>query len=410
MLVSMIDPSLFTIPYDRELMGGLAAAGLRTKLHGRKAGVGDNDTTGIDLDADFYRMTTTRVVAGLPGPVRLGLKGLDHLVSMVRLKSRLRREPPDIIHFQWLPLPFVDKRLLGGFGRIAPLVLTVHDSNPYNGDPSTVRSHGFSDCLDTFDHLIATTRQGRARLVELGVPDEKVSVVPLGLMESLPPQAPPVQMDGRLTLLMFGKIKHYKGVDVLLEAFAALPPALRAQARIRVIGKAYMPLEPLKELAKSRGVGDSFDLEPRFVPDSEVNGLFSPRVVAVFPYRAIDASAVLPYALANACPVIASALGDFAERLEDEREGLLVPPGDVAALAEALARMITDRDFAAKCGVRARKSAEATPDWGMIGRQTLDVYKKARLHAERERRTPVRRAFRQHEPGPSDPRGSDTEL
>ena len=382
MLISILDPSLFTVPYDCKLFGALSAAGHTVRLHGRPMNAEDNDTGGVEIIPDFYRVATLGAVAALPKPIRLGIKGVDHFASMTRLASQFRAQRPDIIHFQWLPLPIVDGRFLARLRDVAPLVLTVHDTTPYNGDPGAVRARGFAECLHAFDQLIAHTQQGRQRLLAQGVPDAKISVLPLGLMESLPP-APPIEMTGPLTLLMFGKIKPYKGVDVLIEAFAMLPAELREQARLRVIGKAYLPLEPLRALAQARGIADKLSLEERFVPDTEVNSLFSPGVVAVFPYRDIEASAVLPFALANCCPIVASALGDFAERIEDGVQGLLVPPDDTSALTAALARMIGDRGFAAECGRNARLLAEATPDWTEIGRQTLEVYDRARLQAVR---------------------------
>lgn len=375
MRIAMIDPSLFTIPYDRVLIDNLIEAGHSVKLYGRRVGADDNDVTGIDLDADFYRFASGGIVTRLPRPLRLGIKGIDHLVSMLRLRSKLRATRPDLIHFQWLPLPIVDRYMLAGLRRIAPLVLTVHDTNPFNGDPSVpLQVRGFLHCLQDFDHLIVHTKQGRDRILNLGLPPSQVSVLPFGLMEALPPAIDTGPTEGIVTFLLFGKLKPYKGIDVLLEAFGQLPEQQRRQARIRVVGKAYMPLEPLQMIAREHDIADSFVLEPRFVADNEVNRLFSSDVVAVFPYREIEASAVLPFALANGRPVIASAIGEFAERIENGVQGLLVPPGDATSLSAAMSRMITDRAFAAACAAQARALAETSPDWQMIAGKTIDIY------------------------------------
>ena len=135
-----------------------------------------------------------------------------------------------------------------------------------------------------------------------------------------------------------------------------------------------MDLAPLLALAKERGVLDRFDLEPRFVPDMETDGLFAPGTVAVFPYREIEASGVLSLALALGRPVIASDLGNFSETIGDGVQGHLVPPGDVEALTAALAHIISDRGFAASCATHARLLAERVPGWDEIGRRTAEVY------------------------------------
>lgn len=375
----MIDPSLFTVPYDRALILGLSRAGHDVRLHGRTVGPEDNDSSGITIDPDFYRLSSLPAIARLPRRLRLPIKGVDHVVSMLRLRARLRKQRPDVIHFQWLPLPVVDRRMLASLHAIAPLVLTVHDTNPFNGDPSaSLQARGFVECLTQFDRLIVHTQQGRDRLIAHGIRERRISVLPHGLMDELPGNAAPMATGGDLTFLLFGKLKPYKGLDVLIEAYASLPDHLRSQARLRIVGKAYMPLGPIHALAAAHGVADRLLLETRFVSDDEVNALFSPDVVAVFPYREIEASGVLSFALANGRPVIASALGNFAETIQDGVQGLLVPPDDAGALSRAMGRMISDRAFLSGCAVQARKLAEAVPDWDVIALQTATVYAAAR--------------------------------
>ena len=377
MRVAMVDPSLFTLPYDRALISALGRAGHKVTLFGRRPGPDDNGAEGISLAPHFYRMADSQAARRLPTPIRLGLKGIDHAASMLLLLRRLRRERPDVIHFQWLPLPLVDSRLLGLFRRVAPLVLTVHDTNPFNGDPSaSLQQRGFFRSLDGFDRLIVHTAQGRERLCNAGVPGSRVLVLPHGMLLDPPPYADD-PMTGPMTFLLFGKIKPYKGLDLLIEAFASLHPLLRGDARIWVVGKPYMDLVPLQALAARLGVADRLIIEPRFVGDDEVAGLFAPGTVAVFPYREIEASGVLSIALACGRPVIASNLGNFAETITDGMQGHLVPPGDVPALAAAMAHMLSDRDFAASCSRQARALVEAVPTWDGIAALTADAYRSA---------------------------------
>lgn len=177
MRIALIDPSLFTLPYDRGLAKGLAAAGHQVVLHGRRPGPNDGEFGDVELVPSFYRVASARRMAALPGPLRLGMKGVDHVYSLIRLWRRLRTECPDVIHFQWLPLPVVDRCLLRSFRAVAPLVLTVHDTNLYNGDPTTaVRRLGFTECLKAFDRLIVHTKQGWDRLRVHGHAPERIAV------------------------------------------------------------------------------------------------------------------------------------------------------------------------------------------------------------------------------------------
>jgi glycosyltransferase involved in cell wall biosynthesis len=378
MRVALIDPSLFTMPYD--VAGGLRQAGCTVTLHCRRPEPSDGDTEGVDLAPHFYPFAESKFVRALPKKLRLAIKGIDHFASMRRLLSRLRSEKPDIIHFQWLPLPLIDNRLLARFRRIAPVLLTVHDTDPFNGNPAArLQRLGVERALKAVDRLIVHTAQGRDRLVAQGISAEKIAILPHGSL-SHAQTAGGDDMRGVLTFLLFGKIKPYKGADLLIDAFAALPESLRTQARIRIIGKPYMDLDGLRAQAEARGVASHISIEPDFIADNAIDSLFAAGTVAVFPYREIEASGVLSYAIANGRPIIASAIGSFAEMLTDGVHGRLVPVEDVAALTGALAEMLTDRRRAALYADAVAELSVDLPGWDAIGIQTQNVYEDATRH------------------------------
>jgi glycosyltransferase involved in cell wall biosynthesis len=377
MRIALVDPSLFTLPYDAALAAGLHAEGHEVALHGRRLGPDDGRPDGAPLMETFYRLTGTTMVAGMPKTLRLALKGFDHIVSMAALVNQLARARPDVIHFQWLPLPLVDRRFLTRLRRIAPLVLTVHDTDPFNGDPAAgLQRRGMTSSYAVFDRLITHTLQGRARLLRHGIAADRLAVLPHGLLgtrangEAPPKAATP---EGSLTFLLFGKIKPYKGLDLLIEAFARLPPG----ARLRVVGKPYMDLASVEARIAQLGLGERIAIEPGFVRDEDVPLLFDAGTVVVFPYREIEASGVLSLAITHGRPILASRLGAFAETVTDGVHGLLVEPGDIAALSEAMSRFLADRAFTAACASAVRRLSDLVPDWQEIARLTVAVYRAA---------------------------------
>ena len=382
MRAALVDPSLFTLPYDVALAGGLGQAGVQVDFYGRALTREDGAAAGLAIQPCFYRVAGSGLARALPAKLRLAVKGLDHLASMRRLLTVLRRARPDVIHFQWLPLPLFDSRLLPAFRRVAPVVLTVHDTDPFNGAPTArLQSAGFAASLAGCDRLIVHTAQGAGRLAALGVDPARVVVMPHGPLAA-PGEAGPDDMQGELSFVLFGKIKPYKGADLLVEAYAGLPEPARRQARLRIVGQPYMELDGLRALAAARGVADRLALEPRFVEDAEMGSVFAPRSVAVFPYREIEASGVLSLALAHGRPVIASRLGNFAETLHDGVDGRLVAPGDVDGLRAAMLELIDDRALAAARGRQARTLAGALPGWPEIGRRTRALYEDVRGGAD----------------------------
>ena len=378
MRIAMIDPSLFTPSYDQALACALVEVGHEVTLYGRRPGPSDANPPGVPLADIFYRVADSRAAHTLPRQARLALKGVDHLWSMGRLLRRLRRSPPDVIHFQWVALPMVDRRMLAAFRRLGPLILTMHDTNPFNGNPSSrLQALGMAGCIAQFDKVIVHTVQGRDRLAALGVDADRLAIVPHGPVWPALPPPPADPMEGVMTFTLFGKIKPYKGADILIEAFARLPAALRLQSRVRIVGKSYMDLAPLHALAQTLGVASQVEIEDRFVADDEITGLFGPGVIAAFPYREIDSSGVLPQALAQGRPVIAFAIGGFAETLIDGRHGHLVAAGDGAGFTAGMEHLVADRGFAAACAGHARALSDQGVTWDAIARQTAALYRLA---------------------------------
>jgi hypothetical protein len=161
MKLAVIDPSLFTIPYDAALCDALVDAGAELRLYGRGFRDGESMPGRTRVIPHFYA-ASERLRSALPlKAVRL-LKGVEHTADMLRLKRLLAADRPDVIHFQWAPLPAVDKRLMASFSAIAPTVLTVHDTTPFNGSPnSSLQQMGALAVFGAFDQLIVHTEAGR---------------------------------------------------------------------------------------------------------------------------------------------------------------------------------------------------------------------------------------------------------
>ena len=105
-----------------------------------------------------------------------------------------------------------------------------------------------------------------------------------------------------------------------------------------------------------------------------MSDVFDVGSIAVFPYREIEASGVLSLAITHGRPMIASRLGLFAEALQDGMHGRLVPAGNVAALSSAMADMISDQAFTARCARQVEDLAGELPDWTAIGAMTARLY------------------------------------
>lgn len=302
---------------------------------------------------------------------------------MARLLHRLSRWKPDVIHFQWMPFPAVDGFFLQWFRKIARLVLTVHDTEPFQGSPSTkFQLIGLMSALERFDHYIVHTQHSKEVLIrQLALPEHRVTTIPHGvftyyreLVSDLGEASQTPQLARKKRILFFGVIKPYKGVDILLEAFARLPGLILKDTILQIVGYPKVPVEPLYALAQRLGIQNRVFWDLRFVEEKEVARYFSKADIVVLPYRRIDQSGVLMVALAFGKPIVASRLGGFSEILSDGVNGFLVEPGNVKSLAQALARILGDDSLSFRMTVGVKRLIDGEMSWNNIAKKTVFLY------------------------------------
>jgi glycosyltransferase involved in cell wall biosynthesis len=377
MKVALIDPSLFTVPYDLKLAEGLRDLGHRATLYGKALAKSEAAAPPFALDQHFYPELVAWGADRWPAKRAQATKGLLHFPAMMRLVRRFKADPPDVIHFQWVPLPAIDQLFIPALRRIAPLVLTAHDSRPFNANPgSALQQLGATRIFRHFDRVIAHTDMACRRLASYGVPSGKIAQIAHGVLhDDHAVVSPPRFGEAPVRFLLFGKLKPYKGADLLIEAVGRLSRQDLDRVAVKIVGKPYMDTAPLVAAAGKLDGRVVFDF--RFLTEEEMRGAFEWADVIVFPYREIDVSGVLMAVLRTGRPIIASRIGGFAELLEEGRHALLVPPGDVDALAGAIGRLIREPAMRAEMSREIGKLMAAVPSWSDIAKQTAEVYEAA---------------------------------
>jgi glycosyltransferase involved in cell wall biosynthesis len=369
----MVDPSSFTPPYDHHLCEALAETGWEVKLF--TSGKTDWKPNTYRRVRGFYPLTESRMGTTLPDTIRLLAKGGEHFVGMMQLAARLRRWDPDIIHFQWLPLPFVDIPFVRLMKHIAPTVLTVHDSTAFQAAAtSRIQRIMAQRGPRAVDKVIVHTDQTKDEVVSTGVSPTDISIIPHGVIRY--PELDEITSDrsDEITVLFFGNIKPYKGVDVLINAVACLPSDVKRELRVVVAGRPHGHANELKELARKRGVTDLIKWDLGFVEHEDVSGYFQQSDIVVFPYRHIDQSGALMTALPFGKPILATNVGGFADVLTDGVHGGLVPPDDANALSTALAELLESNERRDKMGTAVAELADDTYSWRRISDMTTDLY------------------------------------
>jgi glycosyltransferase involved in cell wall biosynthesis len=144
-------------------------------------------------------------------------------------------------------------------------------------------------------------------------------------------------------LLCFGIVRPYKGFDLAVDALARIVGEGH-DAKLVIAGRIFDGGDDLRARIAASGVAGRVVLLDEYVPDERVPVLFRAADVALLPYRSASQSAVAQLSFTHGCPVVATAVGGLPAAIRDGVDGVLAPPADVGALAEAVVRVLRDRD------------------------------------------------------------------
>lgn len=263
MRVLMVDPFLFTLPYDAAFCRALARAGAAVRLVARPLRPGETlAPTDFSFRPLFYGVSEK-----LRQP-RPALKGLEHAKGLAALARLIHRKRPDIVHLQWLAVPLLGRPFPAATGGVTNLVLTARNrrcakpppragprwcSASVRGDPRPRREN---PCLARGPryrspaYLVAAPLAARAR--------------PDGSTEPVPSAEP-----GVATVLLWDAIEPYEGLDVLVRAvFHHLPADLPLRAV--VAGRPLMDLAPLHATIEAASPHDRFLFDLGFLSEARL--------------------------------------------------------------------------------------------------------------------------------------------
>jgi glycosyltransferase involved in cell wall biosynthesis len=293
------------------------------------------------------------------------LRGFFRLPALAR---RLRRQAQgfradvvvSVMTHLWTPLVAPRLHAAG-----IPFVPFIHDALPHPGDPGWLWDWRLERELDAATAAIALS-DSVATALRARRPHLPVHRLPLGahLPAELLQAAPPSSSGMRF--LLFGRMRAYKGLDLLRDAW----PLLRArypEATLRVVGEG----DP-EALAPGLGALPGVTLEPRWLTEAEIPPLIAAADVVVLPYREASQSGIVALAQALGVPVVATPIGGLAEQVRHGTDGVLATEVSPTALADAMARLCQPEELA-RLAEGARRAGESALDWDGTSRRLLDI-------------------------------------
>jgi glycosyltransferase involved in cell wall biosynthesis len=321
------------------------------------------DGTVAAEDKDGYHIVRqpTRYIGNYNPPIAM-VKGVDEALKGI---------DPDVIDFHYRWSPGLTRAVLK---QECPIVYTCHnvygEGNGAIGVMSRVNDWLFKRHARRFARVAYVSEYLMRDFMEHGFPTEGADVVPNGV--DLKPTA-----EVKDHIMTLSRMVGTKGLDVLVDAMR------HVDCKLVMCGDG--PIRPkLQRLVEDLGLRDRVTLPGRVTEEEKARLMASCQTFIVpSTYEAFGIVAV--EAMAYGRPVIASRTGGLVEVVGDG--GMLVPPGDSKALAEAINAMLADRERRDEYGARARQRA-ALYSWERATSGMMQCYQKAIAEARTDRAAP----------------------
>ncbi len=389
------------IHYDYQLCRAFADAGVDTAL------ITDRR---YELDALPHPFTLTKLLnlwdpkpaqqrraatSELYRKLRRVVRAVRYYAAWWQLVRHLRRERPDIVQFGDIRfaadllflylLKLTGLRLVNICHNVAPLAFGGHAAGTFRQGAAT--RFIYRHIYRCFDRIFTHEDINRGRFIEFyDIDPLRVAAIPHGnelIFEELRDPAVSEQtLRQRLGLgandkviLLLGSLAEYKGIDILIRAFGRIHRQQPA-ARLYIVGFPISGFDVAahQALIESQGIAAVTRILPVYVPAGEIAAWMRLAAIAVFPYRDISQSGALLLAQTFGVPTIAARVGSMEKVVRDGTTGLLINPGDDAALADALLKLLRDPEGARLLGENAAKQSTEDYDWANVARSLIDTY------------------------------------
>lgn len=237
--------------------------------------------------------------------------------------------------------------------------------------------------LNNSERIIANSQYTADEFIRFGVDPEHVTIVypgvDTGVFKPMPPDdalTTRYDLSGKRVLLTVARLDERKGHDLVIRALAALAADFPDLVYL-IAGKGREGTR-LQELAEQSGVKNKV-LFLGFVPEEALPSVYNLCDVFVMPNRVTTESALvgdvegfgISFMEASACgkPVIAGRSGGAVEAVVDGETGVLIDPGSLTELTEAIRRLLIAPDLRQRLGDAGRQRAETSYDWSLLARQ-----------------------------------------
>lgn len=241
----------------------------------------------------------------------------------------------DIIHCDYL----VGKGLKFLFGLTERWIQTIHDPFPHSGELTTLKANAYRITMGKAKFFVLLNEKQKDSFCNFyGINPDNVLINRLGVYDNIKSFIEPQHKIEENNILFFGRISPYKGIEYLCEAMKLVRKEIpNATLTIAGGGKMYFDINQYKALGY-------IEVLNYYISTKELARLLSRCELSVCPYTDATQSGVIMTSYALGKPVIATNVGGLPEMIDNGKSGIIVPPKNSTALANAIIMLLKDRD------------------------------------------------------------------
>jgi glycosyltransferase involved in cell wall biosynthesis len=246
-----------------------------------------------------------------------------------------------------------------------PSVVFVHDPLPHPDLPGKFYEILENASIRQAARCIVLSGVLKSHLVNRGIEQDHIDVVPLGPFVYTSSVQPGRDKNRIPTLLFFGRLQPYKGLNNLLNSYLEIRKDFSCRLIIAGDGDLSQYMGKLKHL-------EDVTLVNRWIGENEIGEIFTRSDLVVLPYSSASQSGVIPIAAAHGLPVIATKVGALSEQIEDGVSGWLIPSDDAQALTRAIREVLSNLQQARQRGEALKDRYEKLFGWGQAAKKLMD--------------------------------------
>ncbi len=251
-------------------------------------------------------------------------------------------------------------------------VFTAHDAIPHPGDRFIGWNPLMRANLRHADGVLLLSEHVRDQLIaRYRYPVQRTWIVPHGPLAFPGQKLESDRPDRPQRLLFFGRIRPYKGLSLLLEAFTRI--ADRHNLYLAVVGSGELDARAARLATHPR-----IHLDNRWIPESEVAAIFAAADLVVVPCVEASQSGVVAAAYGMGVPVVVTPVGGLREQVTVGETGWVAADTTVEALADAILTLCTDRALYVRCRAGARRAGQIDDAWDGIAERMATFFQRVR--------------------------------